>query len=190
MLTPNMGNAPPVGRKWAADNGKFSPTYAYSNERYLAWLDSNSPERCLFAVAPDVVGNAEETLKLSIPMLPVLWAHGYAPAFAAQDGLVLPPWDLFYCFFIGGTNAFKLGTVARELSLEARRRGKWVHMGRVNSLKRMRYAKQIGCHSVDGTFLKYGPEKNAPRLRKWLQTLKDEPEFSVQPSDELWLAAE
>ena len=30
-------------------------------------------------------------------------------------------------------------------------RGKWVHMGRVNSTRRIRYAASIGCDSVDGT---------------------------------------
>jgi hypothetical protein len=32
-----------------------------------------------------------------------------------------------------------------------KRAGKWVHLGRVNSERRIRYAASIGCDSVDGT---------------------------------------
>jgi hypothetical protein len=35
-------------------------------------------------------------------------------------------------------------------------------------LKRLRYAASIGCHSVDGTFLAYGPDRNLPTLLRWL----------------------
>ncbi len=46
-----------------------------------------------------------------------------------------------------------------------------VHCGRVNSLKRLRYAASIGCQSADGTFLAYGPDRNLPVLLGWLHTL-------------------
>jgi hypothetical protein len=32
-----------------------------------------------------------------------------------------------------------------------KRAGKWVHMGRVNTDRRIRYAAAIGCDSIDGT---------------------------------------
>ena len=41
---------------------------------------------------------------------------------------------------IGGTTSWKLGPAAAGLAAQARRRGLWVHLGRVNSLKRLRYA--------------------------------------------------
>jgi hypothetical protein len=34
---------------------------------------------------------------------------------------------------------------------EARARGVWVYMGRVNSLRRLAYAAAIGCDWIDGT---------------------------------------
>jgi hypothetical protein len=40
----------------------------------------------------------------------------------------------------------------------------------VNSEKRYRYAEAIGCHSVDGTYLTYGPDKNFPNLEAWART--------------------
>jgi len=57
---------------------------------------------------------------------------------------------------------------ARELVREAKRRGKWVHMGRVNSLKRLQYATSIGCDSADGTYLVKAPDGNLPTLLAWL----------------------
>jgi hypothetical protein len=65
---------------------------------------------------------------------------------------------------IGGSTSWKLGPAAASLAAQARRLGKWVHMGRVNSLKRLRYAASIGCDSADGTYLAFGPERNLSRL--------------------------
>jgi hypothetical protein len=41
-------------------------------------------------------------------------------------------------------------------------------MGRINSLRRLRYAAAIGCHSADGTCLTYAPQQKLPRLLSWL----------------------
>lgn len=50
---------------------------------------------------------------------------------------------------------WKLGAACAALVAEALAAGKRVHMGRVNSAKRLRYAASIGCHTADGTFLKF-----------------------------------
>lgn len=167
MLTPQMGNRLPPGIMWAADNGRFSNPASYSDEAYLAWLERKdaSRDRCLFATAPDVVGDAAATLALSGPMFARIRAAGYRVALVAQDGLEsLPvPWDDFDALFIGGTTAWKLSTHASELVTEAKRRGKWVHMGRVNSVRRLRYADAIGCDSADGTVLKHDPNRPVHR---------------------------
>ena len=91
----------------------------------------------------------------------------------AQDGLeVLPvPWESFDVLFIGGSTEWKLGPHARALIAEAKARGKWVHMGRVNSRRRFLYADLLGCDSVDGTYLVFGPDVNLPRLINWTGTL-------------------
>ena len=62
---------------------------------------------------------------------------------------------------------WKLGTAARDLVAEARARRVWVHMGRVNSLKRLRYAAAIGCDSADGTHVTNAPDKNLKEVRGW-----------------------
>ena len=163
---PDKGRRPLGGQPWAADNGRFASPEKYSDTAYLAWLRSMPAESCLFATAPDVVGNAGATLSMSNRMLGPIRQAGYRPAFVAQDGLehltefIL--WDEFDVLFIGGTTAWKLGDAARHLAAEAKRRGKWVHMGRVNSLKRMRHAESIGCDSADGTYLKHNPSHRGP----------------------------
>ena len=84
------------------------------------------------------------------------------------------PWDDFDVLFLGGDTAWKLGPAARQLAAEARQRGKGVHMGRVNSLKRYRYADAIGCTSADGTFLRFGPDIRLPELLSWARNVRDQ----------------
>lgn len=179
--TPLQGNRRPDGVTWVADNGCFGK--GFDEQRWWRWLQDNAHAAagCVFAVAPDVVGDAEATLERSRPWLPKIRALGYPAAFVLQDGQQdLPvPWDEFDVAFIGGSTGWKLGPHARSLTVEAQRRGKHVHMGRVNSLRRYRYAEAIGCDSVDGTFLTFGPEINLPRLMRWVDELHNVPAMFV-----------
>lgn len=172
MFTPHMGNRMPEGVLWAADNGRFAAPEKYTDAGYLNWLAKRNPKTCLFATAPDVVGDHAATVELSLPMLPRIRALGYKAAFVAQDGWHpdTTPWDEFDVLFIGGTDKFKLG-IGGEAIKEAKRRGKKIHMGRVNSFKRLRLAFVLGCDSADGTYLKFGPDINEPKLIKWLDLL-------------------
>jgi len=172
MLAPTRGNIPEPGQVWAADNGCFATPERYSDTWYLSWLErlASWRETCLFATAPDVLGDAAATLALSTPMLPRLAALGYRPALVAQDGLEdLPvPWDTFTCLFIGGSTAWKLSAIAADLCAEARQRGKWVHMGRCNSRRRLRIARRMLCDSVDGTYVAFAPDRRGPEMARWL----------------------
>jgi hypothetical protein len=51
----------------------------------------------------------------------------------------------------------------------------------VNSLRRLRHAAAIGCHSVDGTYLAYGPDRNLPTLLRWLAIIKHTPPAGTGP---------
>lgn len=175
--TPGQGGATPrklpEGVEWCADNGCYGKNYV-GDKKWLEWLDSYSLEqrsRCRFATAPDVVGDAKATLSRSLPFLPIIRGLGYSSAFVAQDGIeeIQIPWDDFDVLFIGGSTDFKLGKTARDVVLLAKDKGKWVHMGRVNSQKRLEYATAIGCDSADGTFLIFGPDVNLPKLLGWLR---------------------
>lgn len=181
MLTPDMGNRLPDGVPWAADNACFSNPKAYSDERYLSWLRSRSrdADRCLFATAPDVVGNHAATLARSIPMFSRIRDEGYKPALVAQDGLTpeMVPWDDIDALFIGGSTPWKESEHAFVLCQEAKRRGKWVHMGRVNSRRRFELARSFGCDSVDGTLIAFGPRIHEPRVRAWMEEAKRAPQL-------------
>lgn len=166
------------GVPWCADNGAFSDRFDETQWwRFL--LDRREhAATCLFAAAPDVVGDAAATLARSRPWLPKIRALGYPVAFVAQDGLEeladQIPWPELDVLFIGGSTVWKLGPHARELAEEARRRGKRVHVGRVNSGKRYQYARRpyplgLGADSCDGTFLTWAPDHNLGRMLKWFE---------------------
>lgn len=175
--TPIQGNKRPEGVTWCADNGCYGK--GFDEAKWFAWLQrhSHDAETCVFATAPDVVGDAQATLERSAPWLPKIRALGYPAALVAQDGLehLTVPWDEFDVLFIGGTTAWKLGSAARELIFEAKRRGKHVHCGRINSLKRYRAMEALGCDSCDGTFLVFGPSLNLPKVLSWARSLEDTP---------------
>lgn len=175
--TPRQGNRAVEGATWCADNGCFSNKWVEAE--WWAWLESNAyrADSCAFAVAPDVVADAAATLERSAPWLPRIRALGYPAAFVIQDGQEnLPmPWDDFDVMFIGGSTEWKLGKHALELVFQAKARGKWVHMGRVNSERRLRYAHAIGCDSADGTYLTRGPDVNLQKVLGWLAMLGAKP---------------
>jgi len=159
---------------WAADNGCFSDA-TFRKDVWWKWLQQQDRESCLFAVAPDVVGNANLTRRRAKLWLPRIRRLGFNAAYVAQDysERISPPWGTFQCLFIGGSTEWKLSPHTIPLIRKARGMGLWVHMGRVNSLKRLRYAQEIGCHSADGTYLKYGPTKNAIQMRRWFASLDE-----------------
>lgn len=179
MVTPMMGNRIPMDRTWAADTGCFAQPHRHDDDRYLDWLGNrvHLAGSCLFATAPDVVGDAKATLKRSTPMLQHIRDAGYKAALVAQDGMAPDdiPWREVDALFIGGTTDWKLGHEAAALADHARRLGLWVHMGRVNSLRRLRIAQSFGCQSADGTFAAFGPDKNIPRIQRWLKQLGEQP---------------
>jgi hypothetical protein len=171
LCTPNEGRVPLDGVAFAADNGCFSDRYV-GDDKWFRWLTDLAPhaDRCLFATAPDVVGDAQATLKRSAKWLPRIRELGFPAAFVAQDGLehLEVPWDTFDVLFIGGTTEWKLNVrVQSHLTGEAQRRGKHVHMGRVNSQRRWAYAQWLGCDTVDGTYLAFGPDVNLPDVIAW-----------------------
>ena len=185
MTGPYQGNRLPAGVAWGADNGKFTATGPRENwlgpQRWLAWLTERThrygARLCRFAVAPDVPFDAAGTLAESRPHLAAIRALGLPAAFAAQDGCerLGIPWDEFDVLFLAGSDRWKLGQVARDLTEKAHERGKWVHMGRVNSRRRLTLARTFGCDSVDGTYLRFGPDKNLPLLLGWLRDAHQHP---------------
>ena len=172
ILQPNMRNRLPAVGPLGFDNGCYTTKVPFDLDRYLRWLYDRRAvaDRVLFATAPDHVGQAGATWERSRHILPCIRGLGFLAALCAQDGLdpTTLEWDAFDVLFVGGTDAFKLAEPTYALVREAKRRGKWCHMGRVNSARRFRAAAIAGYDSVDGTFLAYGPTKLLPRVQRWL----------------------
>jgi hypothetical protein len=183
ILTPAQGNKLPPGAAFCIDNGcgpgaDGQPGTGYPGDRaYLEMLSRMSARartRCLFAAAPDVLGDAAATLERSARFVYRIRAwFGLPVALVAQDGLerLDVPWTWFDVLFLGGSTEWKLGPAAATLAAEAHARGKRVHMGRVNTRQRLRYAAHIGCDSADGTGMTRGPDKNLTQMLGWLREI-------------------
>jgi hypothetical protein len=185
MVTPARGRQHPFANYacWAADNGCFTQGERFSLPGYLAWLKTLRPYQrsCRFAVAPDVVADARATLARSLPVLPQIRALGYPAAFVAQDGLedLDVPWQAFDVLFIGGSTRWKLSEAAATVVAEAKQHGLWTHMGRVNSLKRLRAAQSMGCDSCDGTMVARKPDARVAQLTRWLAQVERQPMLAM-----------
>jgi hypothetical protein len=205
IVTPGQGNKlPPPPVAFAVDNGcgpgKAGIGAGYPGDReyllFLSRMSARARERCLFAVAPDVVCDARASaVRLERFYAAMRGWFGLPVAFAAQNGLedLDVPWCSFDVLFLGGDTAWKLGPAARALAREAKERRKKVHMGRVNSLKRLRYAEAIGCDTADGTFLTFAPDQNLRVVLGWDRAVNgqgtlwgESSQLAPSPSAVLW----
>jgi hypothetical protein len=166
--------------RWAMDNGCFAGfdegAFVRMLERFSGLggraqgngCDGSTPTGCLFVVAPDVVADAAATLKRWPFWSQLIRGLGYPVAFVAQDGQTVDalPTDLD-AVFIGGSTAFKEGPIAGTLCAYAKARGLWVHMGRVNSKRRLKIAQAFGVDSYDGTGVNVAPDIVIPKMRRF-----------------------
>jgi len=171
LLTPfSQRSKPNEPWIWAADNGCFSSRWDY--QTWSSWLESRpDPNTSLFAVVPDVVCDPVGTLERWNEYHKFVAEAGYKPAFVLQDGATDPtiPWEQLDCLFIGGSTEYKLSDQAKKFVHKAKTLGKWVHMGRVNSQKRIELAVNWGCDSADGTYIAFGPDINTPKVIQMLK---------------------
>jgi hypothetical protein len=168
---PRARNTPGLttdGRSWAIDNGAYS---GWDADAFVALLERMEGwPGCLFAAVPDVVSDAPATLRRFRAWAPMVREYRFPVALVAQDGLLPPhvPWDQIAALFLGGTTEWKLGVEARTLAGYAKAHGKWLHMGRVNSRRRLRYAESIGCDSIDGSSFSRWGDTHIPRAVAWI----------------------
>lgn len=157
LLTPRHNNAAATtaasGARWAADNDCFQGLDIDAYDAMLSRLQGLPG--CLFVTVPDVVGDAAATARQWVRWQSAPRRRGLPLAFVAQDGCVeqhlVPYAHEFDCLFIGGSTAFKYADSTRRLVQAAKRAGKWIHCGRVNSERRIRWAAGLGADSIDGT---------------------------------------
>jgi hypothetical protein len=170
---------------WAADNGCFADKWEWSS--WMDWLAYLPTKGCLFAVAPDVYPDARASLERGLQYTDLIRSMGFPVAVVAQDGAesLSYPWEEFDCMFIGGAKTpnprdeWKTSEAAASVCKAARNAGKWVHMGRVNSYKRLERARAMGCLSVDGTYIKHGPNINLRRMGRFLRVLEATPTLPI-----------
>lgn len=154
LLSPRMfsrvADTAALGIPWAADNDAY---LAWDEVRFRSMLAAiEGVPGCLFVAAPDVVGDWDATLKRFYEWLPEMVGCGQPIAVVLQDGCeAIPDMPEIAAVFVGGTTVWKLSETARRLVADARSRGLWVHMGRVNTRRRIKMALAWDVDSVDGT---------------------------------------
>jgi hypothetical protein len=186
---------------WAADNGAFKMHARYGDFNFAKWarwvedMVNTTPaevmDRHLFFTSPDaidvdphpdnpkipvVTSYPQETLARAQIWLPWLRSLGLRTALVAQPGhenqLDEIPWDQLDVIFLGGDDAWKESPHgALVVAREAQRRGKHVHMGRVNTRRRLTIATAWNIDTADGNKLGRGVDKNLPGLLRWLGEL-------------------
>lgn len=171
LLRPGNGNKPDH-LPWGVDNGAYT---GFEPDAFLRMLASfkGSPG-CLWVAAPDVVADSVGTLEKFREWEPRLHADGWPVAFVAQDGLSEPPWDSFESLFIGGSTEYKLSGAVELLAWKAKAKGKLVHMGRVNSARRMKAAHQCCADSIDGGQFSRFPDRWIPWGLDWLDRIEQQ----------------
>ena len=147
-----------MGFPWVIDNGIY--TGVFKKEKWIKSLDLLLPFRdtCLEVALPDELYDCRATVEKYFVYLPHVRERGYPAALVTQDGMRPEdvPWDHVDGLFIGGTNEHKLGPEGAALIEAGKEKGVWVHVGRVNSRKRLLHTWQAD--SWDGTAISIEPD--------------------------------
>lgn len=106
-------------------------------------------------VLPDIVGDGERSLPFSISWVEEVASFGRPMLLAAQDGMtpdqvapLVSEHDLG--IFLGGSTEWKLETMM-DWGRFCHRTGSYLHVARVNSVKRIMLCQDAGAHSFDGS---------------------------------------
>lgn len=146
LRTPLTRNAL-AGVPYGLDNGCFA---RFERDTWLKQVDEARTVRPLFVTLPDIVGDARRTLDLFDHFYDL--TRGVPMALVLQDGIgrYAIPWAKLDAVFVGGSDPFKVSHEAINACRAAKMMGKWVHVGRVNTAKRVR--DWIGlADSIDGS---------------------------------------
>jgi hypothetical protein len=154
LILPAAGNSPDALTLrpgfWAMDNGAYS---GFEADVFMRMLERfHGRKGCRWVACPDVVGDAAETLQRWPFWSRVIRGVGFVPALVLQDGMLASeiPWREIGGVFVGGTDRWKFSPQARELCAYAKARGLTVHVGRVNSQKRIFASHEMGADTWDG----------------------------------------
>ena len=137
---------------YACDNdawGSFSSGREWDVCAFWGMLEfiKNQDHNPLWLAVPDVVADKDATLQNWKKYAPRCRDYGHQLAFVAQDGMT--PADIptsADIVFMGGTYSWKWRNLERFCEGFPR-----VHVGRVNTLQKVRRAQELGAESCDGT---------------------------------------
>jgi hypothetical protein len=169
LLTPRHYSAAAAtaaaGIAWAVDNDGYNGVDLDAFERMVEQL-AGLPG-CRFVAVPDVVGDAWLTLRAYWEEYAwLVWRWQLPPAYVLQDGIEDVgdvPWGSCAAVFLGGSDTFRRSELVRAICAHANERGRWLHIGRVNSQTALRWAASLGADSVDGTGWAIWRNANLPR---------------------------
>lgn len=160
-----------AGCWWMLDNGAYSGKWTLRLWLREMWVMREYRHTCLGVIVPDVVYNWRRTLLRFLFLFWIPRLLGYRVAFATQDGGRWVPWLLFDCLFVGGSNEHKRGLEAERLGLAARKRDKWVHVGRCNSGSAM-VKHWSWANSYDGTTFSRHPTQQEESIINGLSVVR------------------
>ena len=171
LYSPGAQRGPFHFLPYALDNGAF-PAFSKKIEwdetawrRLLLWA-ALSGQQPLWVLVPDVVQDRQKTIENWSRFAPTVRAHGWRPAFALQDGMTFDDVPSDDCvFFVGGSTEWKEAAIGPWCKRFPGR----IHVGRVNTWRRLMLCYESGVVSVDGTgwFTKKGGQ--AADLARFLE---------------------
>lgn len=156
LLTP-QNPTPKPDLKFACDNGAWS-----CHQRNVPF-DETGFKRLIdrvggaadFVIAPDIVAGGDQSLLFSESWMPYL-RNMRLVLLAIQDGITADAAGEFLRhhpnagLFLGGSTEYKLQTMF-AWGLVAHAFGRYYHVGRVNTARRIQLAAEAGADSFDGT---------------------------------------
>lgn len=179
LISPGGWRRPPSWLSYSLDNGAFT---AWKNNKQWdegAFMDlierTRGHQRPLWIAVPDVVADAQATkalwpawsqrIRAAAPHVPL--------AFVVQDGMsVADVPEGAEVIFVGGSTEWKWSTLGMWTKAFPR-----VHVGRVNTERRLWQCHEHGVESCDGTGWMRGDQEQIEGLRRYLRlsTRNDKP---------------
>jgi hypothetical protein len=175
MLSPAGWRAPRCS--YACDNGVYGAWTrgkVWDQEMHCAYLDMLSkvpPDNLpIFVLLPDAVADWDRTVELAGIYLPMIRQKGFRVAIALQDGCSFeqvmdydPDW-----VFVAGSTEWKEDNIGPACEF-FHARGIKVHVGRVNTRRRLRICQAAGVDSCDGTCLNKYMDANLSLIAETLK---------------------
>lgn len=165
------GEMPPRRATWFYDNGAFGDWRAQRSFNVVQYMRDlrkitywSHVEKPAFIILPDLVARGLESLAFSLDWLEETERAGAPIYLAVQDGMTEADLEQLPAsitgIFVGGSLEWKLETAAAWIKW-AHARGLKVHIGRVGTIDRVRWARSIGADSIDSAFPLWTEERLA-----------------------------